>query len=147
MTVVCEDPAEEISLFALLKPAAYGDLSALRALAIEGRQIAAEMSDPLFCLFEARVFARLAAAQGRPEDWHLCAMIASDLAAACYHQGLTEEAARCEGEALALVSLMADEGCEHSAEILGKLSSLSVPDAACEAKWFEREWRNIHDVR
>lgn len=123
-------PADEGDVFHWIGPAARGDLSAQRRLAMYAlAMVGGEECHPVFTIIEGLVFARLAAAQGTQEDrWRLITMLA---VAHHLHGRASDQAEAAEvvaGEVIARLEMLADEGHERAAELLATLVGNETPE-------------------
>lgn len=121
--------------FALLKPAATGDLVAQRQLADAAFSMARSCDqdfDPMAFMQDGLVFARLAAAQGNDGDkGRLIGMLAlaSELCG-------DERQHEYTGEALAVAELMAEGGNDYTADAIPALAETASPEAMQMAKFY-----------
>jgi hypothetical protein len=140
--------SELLNPFRALADAAIGDIEAQRALADEAVRLAGEDDgDPGTVLREGLIFARMAAVYGHSGDkGRVIAML--ELARALAQQ---EGDHRCrdlfEGEAIARIALLAEEGVEVASNTLGRMVELSSPAAMSIAKDYDRSLRALEPVR
>ncbi|KZY55405.1 hypothetical protein A3736_01900 [Erythrobacter sp. HI0063] len=125
-----------VNPYASLKLAAQGDVNAQRELARFGLQRFATEGD-LQSLLDGLCFARLAASQGGDEArGELLQMLA--LASDSMRPDETEYRASLNGEAIALVSTMADEGNPDADQWLQSIVSKSAPENVAIAQTISR---------
>ncbi len=111
--------------YAALKRAAQGNLEAQRELAALG--LAGFVDGDLQSLLDGLCFARLAACHGGEEDRGLLLQMLA-LASDSIPREESEYRANLNGEAIALVSTMADEGNADADEWLARIVSNSAPE-------------------
>lgn|GEM_PF-1644085 len=111
--------------YAALKRAAQGNLEAQRELAALG--LAGFVDGDLQSLLDGLCFARLAASHGGEDDRGLLLQMLA-LASDSIPREETEYRANLNGEAIALVSTMADEGNADADEWLARIVSNSAPE-------------------
>lgn len=131
--------------FRAVADAAIGNIEAQRALAEESVRMAREDPDidPILTLCEGLVVARMAAAHGNQGDRGRVVAMLTVAADICLHQGDDESADIFVGEALARMSLLADEGLDLAANGLNRAAEHASADAMEMAKNFERQMREV----
>jgi phosphosulfolactate phosphohydrolase-like enzyme len=107
-----------------MKDAGAGCIIAQRELADRALALALEPGDaldPFTLLIEGAVFARLAAARGAKEDHERCVAIAGHLTG---FLGADDDIC---AEAIARIELMAEDGCDESAQFLPTYAPQTTP--------------------
>ena len=120
--------------FKRIMPAAQGDLEAQRAFVADSLRLGVGEGD-FSCVIEGLIFARLAAAQGGEDDvanllilmGTACEMLEGDEDWSDYTDALN-------GEALAIVSLLAERGVDWADRVLPAMAEYSTSRAAELAK-------------
>lgn len=103
--------------------AAKGDLDAQRALVHSAIQLGREGSCSMFfALYDATLWARIAASHGEPVDQHMLAACLCYFGEQCSEDGLDDLATTHVAESIALLDKLADEGSEIGGECLNQLA-------------------------
>ena len=131
--------------FRAVADAAIGDIEAQRALADESVRMAREDPDidPILTLCEGLVVARMAAAHGNSGDRGRVVSMLAVAAELCERDGDNDSADIFIGEAIARMSLLADEGVDLAATGLNRAAEHASTDAMEMAKNFERLMREV----
>ena len=129
--------------FSLLKVAARGDVAAQRALADQSVKLIGNRSDlnPISLLNDGLIFARMAATQGDAHDEGRVMSMLALLGDICGELGDHDMGAVCAAEAIARLSLLADQGVDLADQNLGKAADNASPAIMIMAKQFERALR------
>lgn len=133
------------SPFALLKPAASGDLEALRAQIDHSLTDLAQQPSPTIALIEGLIFARLAASIGTIRDKGRVLSMLALLGSIADDEDIRASAS---AEAIATASILADQGGEVgelAAHGVNEVVALSDdPDLLEAAKAIEAELRSAY---